>query len=30
MEKCGLRYRGVADWKGREHVWYDAQRLPPR
>jgi RimJ/RimL family protein N-acetyltransferase len=29
MEKCGLGYRGVADWKGREHVWYDVRRLPP-
>jgi RimJ/RimL family protein N-acetyltransferase len=26
MEKCGLRHRGVADWKGREHVWYDVLR----
>ena len=26
MEKCGLTYRGVAAWKGREHVWYDATR----
>lgn len=25
MEKCGLRYRGTAPWKGREHVWYDAR-----
>jgi RimJ/RimL family protein N-acetyltransferase len=23
MEKCGLTYRGRADWKGSEHVWYD-------
>jgi RimJ/RimL family protein N-acetyltransferase len=23
MEKCGLTYRGRADWKGNEHVWYD-------
>ena len=25
MAKCGLRYRGVTDWKGREHVWYDVR-----
>ena len=26
MERCGLSYRGVTDWKGREHVWYDVRR----
>jgi RimJ/RimL family protein N-acetyltransferase len=26
MEKCGLRYRGTADWKGLEHVWYHVRR----
>ena len=25
MEKCGLRHRGTAAWKGREHVWYDVR-----
>jgi RimJ/RimL family protein N-acetyltransferase len=25
MEKCGLRYRGRAAWKGRAHVWYDVR-----
>jgi RimJ/RimL family protein N-acetyltransferase len=25
MEKCGLGYRGIASWKGREHVWYDVR-----
>jgi RimJ/RimL family protein N-acetyltransferase len=25
MEKCGLRYRGLTDWKGLEHVWYDVR-----
>ena len=25
MEKCGLRYRGTAAWKGRAHVWYDVR-----
>jgi RimJ/RimL family protein N-acetyltransferase len=28
MEKCGLEYRGVADWKGRPHVWYDVRYRP--
>lgn len=23
MERCGLQHRGMADWKGRTHVWYD-------
>ena len=28
MEKCGLAYRGVADWNGRPHVWYDVRYRP--
>jgi RimJ/RimL family protein N-acetyltransferase len=28
MEKCGLVERGVADWKGRPHVWYDVRYRP--
>jgi RimJ/RimL family protein N-acetyltransferase len=30
MEKCGLRFRGTADWKGREHIWYDARGAWPQ
>jgi RimJ/RimL family protein N-acetyltransferase len=25
MERCGMRYRGLADWNGHENVWYDVR-----
>ena len=28
MEKCGLTHRGLASWKGRQHVWYDVRYRP--
>jgi RimJ/RimL family protein N-acetyltransferase len=28
MERLGLTYRGTADWRGFEHVWYAVDRTP--
>jgi RimJ/RimL family protein N-acetyltransferase len=30
MARCGMRYRGLTLWKGREHVWYDLRNRETR